>query len=74
MSNPTPSLLSSIGLTSARTAGGAEPYMNTWPTPFTCDSFCDRIESAASYICATGTVSEVSARIRIGASAGLILR
>ncbi len=63
-----------VGLASMRTAGLALPPMFTWPTPLTCAIFCARIESAASYSCGTVMVSEVSARIRMGASAGLILR
>src|ERR1700680_764645 len=73
-SRPTPSLFSSMGLTSARTAGFAPPPTKTCPTPSTCASFWARIESAALYISDSGTVSEVSAKIKMGASAGLDLR
>ena len=54
--------------------GLRRPHTKTWPTPSTCDSFCDRIESAASYICGTVIVSEVSPSNRMGASAGFTLR
>ena len=57
-----------------RTAGCDDPPTNTWPTPSICDSFCARIESAASYIWSCVMVSEVSARIRMGESAGFTLR
>src|SRR5260370_34085572 len=57
-----------------RTAGFALPPVNTCPTPGTCAIFCARILSEASYNCGTLSVSEVSPRIRIGDSDGLILR
>jgi hypothetical protein len=66
--------LSTVGLSSTRTAGSAEPATVTCPMPLTCDSFCARMVDAASYICARVSVSEVSATIMIGASAGLTLR
>ena len=46
----------------------------TWPTPSICESFCARIEDAASYISPVVLVFDVSARIMIGASAGFTLR
>ena len=69
-----PYLFSTVGFSSTRTAGSALPPTNTWPTPSTCESFCCRIDAAASYMRAVSTVSEVSARMRMGASAGLTLR
>ena len=62
------------GFSSTRTAGLAPPPTVTWPTPSTCASFWASIESAASYISVTSLLSEVSARIMMGASAGLTLR
>ena len=62
------------GFTSTRTAGSELPPTNTCPTPSICESFCCRIDAAASYSRPVLIVSEVSARIRIGASAGLTLR
>ncbi len=44
------------------------------PTPATCESFCARMVEAVSYISPVVIVSEVSARIMIGASAGFTLR
>ena len=72
VSSPIPSLFSSVGLTSTRTAGCDDPHTKTCPTPWTCATFCARTESAASYICGTVIVSEVNA-IRMGASAGFDL-
>ena len=73
-SRPSPALLSWVGLTSTRTPGSALPPTITWPTPSICESFCARIEEAASYICPRGRVARGQApRIRIGASAGIDL-
>lgn len=69
-----PSETSSDGFASMRTAGREEPPTNVCPTPGIVASFCARMESAASYTCGTVSVSLESARIMIGASAGLILR
>ena len=52
-SRPSPKLFSSVGLTSTRTAGSGPPPTETWPTPFTWESFWARMEEAASYIRAT---------------------
>jgi len=41
--------------------------------PLTCESFCCRMVSAASYSCPGVRVFEVSARISMGASAVLTL-
>ncbi len=69
-----PYLESDCGLSSTRTAGSELPPTCTWPTPSTWDSFCATMVDAASYICPCVIVSDVSARIMIGASAGLTLR
>ena len=61
-------------MSSTRTAGSELPPMLTVPMPFTCESFCARMVEAASYIRPRDMVDEVSARIRMGASAGLTLR
>jgi hypothetical protein len=61
-------------LISTRTAGSELPPTVTWPTPCTCESFCASTVEAASYIWPCVLVSEVSARIMIGASAGFTLR
>src|SRR5271170_981995 len=63
-----------LGLSSTRTAGNELPPTLTVPTPLTCDSFCARLVEAASYIWPLVMVSEVSARIMIGESAGFTLR
>ena len=44
-----PYLNSALGFSSTRTAGSELPPICTWPTPLTCESFCDRMVSAASY-------------------------
>ncbi len=63
-------LFSSVGFTCTRTAGRELPQTSTCPTPSICESFCASTESAKSYICGRPTRSELSANIRIGASAG----
>src|SRR3989442_1325800 len=73
-SSPMPSWVSRLGSTRARTAGLAPPPTTTWPMPSTCASFWANTESAASNTRPIGSASEVSARIRIGASAGLTFR
>src|SRR5580700_4254749 len=73
-SSPTPRLLICVGFSSTRTPGSALPPTLTWPTPSICESFCSRIESAASYIKPGRTAVEVRPRIMIGASAGLTFR
>ena len=47
--------------------------MVTSPTPDTWEIFCARIESAWSSTTSSGSESEVTARVRIGVSAGLLL-
>ncbi len=46
--------------------------MVTSPTPETCEIFCARIESAASSTWSSGSAREVTARVRMGVSAGLL--
>src|SRR5580700_4956865 len=57
-----------------RTAGSELPPTRTWPTPWTCASFCANTEEAMSYNCGLGTTSDSSVIDRIGWSAGLIFR
>ena len=73
-SSEMPLAASRSGSSSTRTAGNAPPLIEAWPTPSTWESFCAITVDAASYIWPRVSVSEVSARIMIGASAGLILR
>ncbi len=73
-SRPMPYLYKTCGLSSTRTAGNVEPPMMTLPMPESWDSRCARMLLAASYIWPRVIVFDVSARIRIGASAGLTLR
>ena len=56
-----------------RTAGFWPPLMLTRPTPGSCEIFCASRVSARSSTFGSGSVVEVSASVRIGASAGLIL-
>ena len=48
--------------------------MMTLPMPLSCDSRCAKMLLAASYIWPRVMVFDVSARIKIGASAGLTFR
>jgi hypothetical protein len=73
-SSPIAYLLSAMGFSSTRTAGSEAPPTVTWPTPSAWEIFCARRVDAASYIWPRSSVSEVSARIMIGASAGFTLR
>ena len=73
-SKPMPSLFSSGGFSSTRTAGSEPPPTLTCPTPFICEMRCARLVEAMSYICPRVKRSEVSARIITGASAGFTLR
>ncbi len=61
------------GSTCTRTAGFCPPLMVTRPTPETCEIFCARMESAASSTLSSGSISELTARVRMGVSAGLDL-
>ncbi len=56
-----------------RTAGFCPPLMLTSPTPGSCEIFCASRVSARSSTLVSGSVLEVSASVRIGASAGLVL-
>ena len=56
-----------------RTAGRCPPLMLTSPTPVCCEIFCASRVSARSSTRGRGSESEVSASVRIGASAGLLL-
>jgi hypothetical protein len=73
-SKPMASLLSTVGLSSTRTAGSEPPPTVTCPTPFTCEMRCARLVDAMSYICPGVKRSEVIARIITGASAGFTFR
>ena len=61
------------GSTWMRTAGFWPPLMLTRPTPGSCEIFCASRVSARSSTFDSGSVSDVSASVRIGASAGLVL-
>ena len=56
-----------------RTAGFWPPLMLTSPTPLNCDSFGARRVSTMSSTWDSGMLSELMARVRTGASAGLVL-
>jgi hypothetical protein len=56
-----------------RTAGFCPPLIETSPTPGSCAIFCARRVSAKSSTFESGRVFDVSASVRIGASAGLVL-
>ena len=56
-----------------RTAGFCPPLMLTSPTPGSCEIFCASRVSARSSTFDSGSVLHVSASVRIGASAGLVL-
>ena len=62
-----------MGFAWMRTAGFWPPQMLTRPTPGNCEILGARRVSARSSTFDSGSVSEVSARVRIGASAGLVL-
>src|SRR5258707_12955839 len=64
---------SAVGFAWMRTAGFWPPLMLTSPTPGNCEIFCASRVSAKSSTCARGKVFDVSARVRMGASAGLDL-
>jgi hypothetical protein len=70
---PSPLDASACGLAWMRTAGRCPPDSVTRPTPGTCDSFCAKRVSARFWTCGNGSDAEVSARVTIGASAGLTL-
>ena len=62
-----------MGFTWMRTAGFWPPLILTKPTPESCEIFCASRVSARSSILGSGSVFEVRARVKIGASAGLVL-
>src|ERR1700687_4459086 len=62
-----------VGLAWIRTAGFCPPLIETSPTPGSCEIFCANEVSARSSTLDKGRESEVSARVKIGASAGLTL-
>ncbi len=68
-----PSAASAVGLAWMRTAGRWPPLMVTRPTPWICEIFCATRVSTRSCSLGSGSVSEVIASVRIGASAGLTL-
>ena len=57
-----------------RTAGFCWPLTVIWATPLICESCWARIFSAESSTTVSGSEAEVSARSRIGESAGLTFR
>ena len=62
-----------MGLACTRMAGFWPPLMLTRPTPGSWEIFCARLVSARSWTLMSGKVSEVTASVRIGLSAGLTL-
>ena len=68
-----PRELAAVGLTWMRTAGRCPPLMLTSPTPGSWLIFCASRVSARSSTCVSGRWSLVSASVRIGVSAGLVL-
>src|ERR1039458_8019365 len=73
-SNPMPYLFRTAGSSSTRTPVKELPPTTTCPTPFTCESFCARMEEAASYTCPFVNTGGVRVSMKTGASAGLDLR
>ena len=67
-----PRLERAVGLTSMRIAGFCPPEMLTIPTPESCEIFCASLVSARSWTFVSGSESLVRARVRMGASAGLV--
>ncbi|MNT26639.1 hypothetical protein D3C72_1622300 [compost metagenome] len=72
-SSDTPWLASAPGSTVTRTAGSELPPTVTSPTPSTCASFCATMVEAMSYNWPWLSVSDVSAKVMMGASDGLDL-
>src|SRR5262245_8282696 len=72
-SSDKPYAASAFGLTWIRTAGRWPPLMLTRPTPGSWEIFCAMRVSARSSSFGRGIVGDVSASVRIGASAGLTL-
>ena len=69
--NPRP--LAAVGFTWTRTAGRCPPLMLTRPTPLSWLIFCASRVSARSSTCVSGSRLLVSASVRMGVSAGLVL-
>jgi len=72
-SKPMPYAASAAGLTRMRTAGRWPPARLTRPTPVTCAIFGAIAVSTISCRRVSGRVSERTARVRMGASAGMTL-
>ena len=62
-----------VGFAWIRTAGFWPPEMETRPTPGSCEILGARRVSARSSTFDSGMVLEVSARVTMGVSAGLVL-
>ena len=62
-----------MGLAWTRTAGFWPPLIVTNPTPDNCEIFCARFVSAKSSTLESGSVSDVSASVSTGVSAGFTL-
>jgi hypothetical protein len=60
-------------LTCSRTAGRCPPLTLTRPTPVSCEIFCASRVSLKSSRSVSAMVFDVTAMVRIGASAGLTL-
>ena len=68
-----PALAKALGLTCTRTEGRLDPAKLTSPTPETCDRRWARRFSTMSCTVMMGKVGELTASVKIGASAGLTL-
>src|SRR5580704_1485152 len=64
---------SAVGFARTRTAGRCPPLILTRPTPWSWEILCAIRVSANSSIFGSGTVVDVMANVRIGASAGFVL-
>ena len=73
-SSDRPLATSLAGSICSRTAGFCSPPISTWATPWTWLMRWASLVSAASSTSVSGTAFELTARIIIGASAGLDLR
>ena len=62
-----------MGLARIRTAGRCPPVMLTSPTPGSWEIFCANRVSTKSSTWDNGKIFELTAKVRIGASAGLTL-
>ena len=68
-----PAAAKAVGLICTRTAGRRPPAKLTRPTPLTCDKRCARRFSTMSCTRVMGSVGELMASVRMGASAGFTL-